>query len=125
MKQWAVKDLLPHVTKENLSNRDFQRGLAIFRGAQCHTCHRIGSTGGTLGPNLTAVAGRYTSHDVLEAIIEPNKVIADPYRTTLFLMNDGQQMSGQIVDLGSPGGAQATCDCDHCRSATQFRSTET
>jgi putative heme-binding domain-containing protein len=100
VKEWKVADLLPHATKENLKERDVDRGRVIFRGARCHTCHRIGSTGGTLGPNLTSVAGRYAARDVLEALIEPNKVIADPYRTTLFVMNDGKQIAGQIVDLG-------------------------
>lgn len=101
VREWSVPDLLPHIGKENLRDRGIARGGAIFRGARCHTCHRIGSTGGTLGPNLTAVAGRYTARDVLEAIVEPSKVIADPYRTTLFVMKDGRQISGQIVDLGS------------------------
>jgi len=100
VKEWVTADLLPHVTEENLENRDLQRGCAIFRKARCHTCHRIGSSGGTLGPNLTAVGGRFRPRDVLEAIIEPNKVVADSYRTTLFLMNDGRQIAGQIVDLG-------------------------
>ena len=100
VKEWSLADLLTDVTQENLSGRDLQRGRAVYRGAQCYTCHRIGRTGGTLGPNLTAVAARYSSRDVLEAIIEPNKVVADPYRTTLFFMSDGRQISGQIVDLG-------------------------
>jgi putative heme-binding domain-containing protein len=45
------------------------------------------------------VAGRYKPRDVLESIVDPDKVIPDQYRTTVFVKTDGKQFTGQIVNL--------------------------
>ena len=99
VKKWTMEDLLPLVGTQRLQGRDLQKGRAVFRRAQCANCHRIGNSGGVLGPNLTGVAGRYNPRDVLESIVDPDKVIPDQYRTTVFVKTDGKQFTGQIVNL--------------------------
>ena len=52
-----------------------------------------------LGPQLNGLAGRYRPEEILESLVLPSKVISDQYRTTIFIKQDGTQVTGQIVDL--------------------------
>ena len=99
VKQWTVSELLPVVTSTALQNANRENGKVVFRVARCANCHRLGNTGGVLGPQLNGLAGRYRPEEILESLVLPSKVISDQYRTTIFIKQDGTQVTGQIVDL--------------------------
>ena len=99
VKQWTVSELLPVVTATALQNANRENGQVVFRVARCANCHRLGNTGGVLGPQLNGLAGRYRPEEILESLVLPSKVISDQYRTTIFIKQDGTQVTGQIVDL--------------------------
>lgn len=98
VKEWTFADLAPALAGVRLDVRHRQAGQAAFRKARCHTCHRVAGTGGVLGPSLNGLAGRYNRREILEAIVNPDKIISDQFRTTLFVLKDGRQLTGQIVD---------------------------
>jgi putative heme-binding domain-containing protein len=52
---------------------------------------------------LTGVAGRFNQHDLLEAIVEPSKVISDQYQATQFVLADGRTVTGRVVNLSDRG----------------------
>lgn len=52
--------------------------------------------GGAVGPDLTQLGTRFSNKDILEAIIEPSKVISDQYAATIFQMKDGSTVSGRL-----------------------------
>ncbi len=58
---------------------DLARGERLFRGLGCIQCHRVGSAGGSIGPDLTTAGSRFGRQDLLEAIIEPQKFVSDQY----------------------------------------------
>lgn len=99
VKQWTVDELVA-ATQEANENPDFVRGQRLFAEASCFKCHRVSGRGGTIGPDLTGVGRRFTVRDLLEAIVEPNKVISDQYRSTSFIMADGRTISGHIANMG-------------------------
>jgi putative heme-binding domain-containing protein len=55
------------------SGGDIGRGRLVFYGekAGCSGCHAIGSEGGRVGPDLTAIGSIRSAHDLLEAIVFP------------------------------------------------------
>ncbi len=55
----------------------------MFSAARCVVCHRYSGEGGATGPDLTQLAGRFGAKDMLEAIIEPSKVISDQYKASV------------------------------------------
>jgi len=65
---------------------------------QCAVCHRLGNDGGSVGPDLTGVAGRFNRHDILENILLPSKVISDRYQSFTITKRDGEDFSGFITD---------------------------
>lgn len=82
-----------------LKGRDFDRGRALFSAANCYGCHRFGNEGGSVGPDLTGLSGRFSPRDILESVLEPSKVISDQYAAVQVVTTDGKVVVGRIVNL--------------------------
>jgi putative heme-binding domain-containing protein len=99
IKQWKLDDLAP-ILEKGLTKRDFNRGRTLFAEANCFSCHRYDNEGGSQAPDLTSLAGRYSSRDVLEKVIDPNKWISDQYGAVIITTDDGKRVTGRIVNYG-------------------------
>lgn len=97
VKLWTLDDLLP-VSAKDLEDRDTVNGRQAFTAAGCFACHRVNGEGGGIGPDLSAAMRRFSMRDMLEAIIEPSKVISDQYAYTAIQKTDGSQLYGKIVN---------------------------
>src|SRR5262249_55720743 len=64
VQKWTLDDLAPAVEKQ-MAGRDFDRGRRLFGEAKCFACHRFDNDGGSSGPDLSALAGRYSVRDLL------------------------------------------------------------
>ncbi len=97
VKQWEMADLLPDLERA-VTGRNWARGQQAFVDAQCLACHKMGNEGGGLGPDLTAVAARFTRRDVLDSMIDPSKVVSEQFMNTTFVLKNGDDVSGRLVD---------------------------
>jgi putative heme-binding domain-containing protein len=77
--------------------RDFDQGKRSFAAARCIVCHRFGNDGGSTGPDLTQAAGRFQVRDLVEAIVDPSKVVSDQYRSNTVQTASGRVVTGRIV----------------------------
>lgn len=71
---------------------DVVKGQQVFT-QHCAVCHRVGSTGGNIGPSLDGVA----AHDVnrlVEDILDPNRNVDPAFRLTTVTTTAGQTLSG-------------------------------
>jgi putative heme-binding domain-containing protein len=98
VKEWTLEELLP-IVERGLEGRDFDRGRSLFAAAQCFSCHRYAGEGGAFGPDLSGVAGRFGPRDLLESLVEPNKTISDQYAAVTIVTDNGQVVTGRIVNL--------------------------
>jgi putative heme-binding domain-containing protein len=98
VQKWKVDDLVADVDAK-LEHRDFEKGRALFSAANCFKCHRVKLEGGSTGPDLSSVAGRFSNRNLLESIIEPSKVISDQYEKMQFQMLDGRVIEGRVINL--------------------------
>ena len=98
VKAWTVEDLAPEA-EAGLTKRDFDRGRELFAAASCFSCHRYDNEGGSVGPDLTSVAGRFGPRDLLESIVMPSKTVSDQYAAITVATSDGQVVTGRIVNL--------------------------
>ena len=96
-KAWTIADLTPDLPQA-AKGRNFARGKEIFASVQCAQCHHFGKDGGNVGPDLSAVGNRFNAHDLLEAIVEPSKVISEQYASVVITMKDGGVFSGLIAE---------------------------
>jgi putative heme-binding domain-containing protein len=88
-----LADLLPSARV----SADASMGSRLFVDAGCAQCHRFGSTGGVIGPDLTAVASRFDRRALLESMVEPSKVVAEVYRTTTIITRSGEIFEGRVL----------------------------
>lgn len=94
--EWTREQLLS-LTEAGLSGRDFENGRRAFSAARCVVCHRFNGEGGAVGPELTAAIARFALKDVVEAIVEPSKVVPDKYRSSHVETIDGQVITGRVL----------------------------
>ncbi len=94
---WTVDEVVK-LAETGLEGRDKKKGENMFRASLCAACHRFGALGGSQGPDLSNLTGRFTVRDLAESIIEPNKVISDQYGFHEFTMNDGKTLVGKILE---------------------------
>ena len=76
---------------------DVGRGRMLFftrSSLSCVRCHKVGQTGGDVGPNLSALGSQKPRDYMLEAIVAPNTVIAQGFETVVILDDNGNTFSG-------------------------------
>ena len=79
--------------------RDLKRGHELFVQA-CATCHRIGTEGHEVGPDLLGQLG-LAEEGLLKDVLMPNERIRPGYETTLVQMGDGSVITGILKDDGA------------------------
>ena len=96
-KNWRIENSLPIIEK-GLTDRDFDNGKAMFAATTCKMCHGMKGEGGAIGPDLTQLYTRFSSKDMLEAIIEPNKTVSDQYAATYYSLKNGSSIVGRLIN---------------------------
>lgn len=96
-RRWKVESAAKLID-EGLSGRDFKNGKAMFAATTCKNCHTMRGEGGIIGPDLTQLGTRFSSKDMLEAIIDPNKVVSDQYAASQISLKDGNSLVGRLVN---------------------------
>ena len=97
VREWKTADILPELDKVG-RGRSFSNGRDAFAAAQCLQCHRFGNEGGAVGPDITAVASRFSRKDILEATVEPSKVVSEQYQNITVTKKDGDDVTGRLVE---------------------------
>lgn len=58
----------------------------------CASCHDLEDSEADVGPKLNDLAGRMSRGEVMEAILEPNNIIAEGYEPDFMPLDLGEQM---------------------------------
>jgi quinoprotein glucose dehydrogenase len=90
--------------REVLAGGNAQRGRSVFTEkaeTECLRCHkaRLWSgeiPGGDVGPELTGIGARQDRRYLLEAIVDPNKQIAQGFESVVLATSDGQVITGVL-----------------------------
>ena len=98
--KWKFDELLRQLDSTK-GQGDLQRGRKIFEKANCQKCHKFGSIGEGIGPDLTTLRSRFKRADVLESLIYPSKVVSDQYRGSTILTKQGQILTGLTAIQGN------------------------
>ena len=96
VREWKMEDILPAL-EEVGHGRSYANGRAAFSASQCVTCHRFGNEGGSVGPDLTAVAARLSRREMLASVLKPSETVPEQYRTSTITRKDGEELIGRIV----------------------------
>lgn len=74
-------------------------GVAVIGEHGCASCHDLEGSGADLGPSLYGIGKRMDRATVMEAIIDPNVVIADGYDADFMPADFGEEMRGSELLL--------------------------
>jgi len=86
--------------KGTLPLGDAARGKAAFEGkGQCLNCHRVGTRGSRLGPDLTDIGGLRRSVQLEHALLEPEKTPPPEYRSVHVVTKNGAEYTGRLLNL--------------------------
>ncbi|SOE19506.1 putative heme-binding domain-containing protein [Spirosomataceae bacterium TFI 002] len=96
-KNWNMKSAMPLFEAE-LTGRDFKRGKAMYTATTCNRCHGMQGEGGNVGPDLTRLGTRFTTKDMLQAILDPNATISDQYAAEQIQLKNGESIVGRVVN---------------------------
>jgi putative heme-binding domain-containing protein len=96
-RRWTVEEALP-IVEQKSRKPDFEQGKLMYAAGRCSSCHTMRGEGGNIGPDLTQLGTRFSAKDMLESIIEPNKVVSDQYAATVLTMNDGSSILGRVTN---------------------------
>ncbi|MEI6239163.1 MAG: c-type cytochrome [Planctomycetia bacterium] len=120
VKTWTIDDFTTVLTTDWRTGRDLNHGQRVFSAAQCVRCHAFRGDGGLAGPDLTAAGGRYSPRDLLDNTLHPSKVINEQYAMTVYVMEDGRQIIGRIVNMVGDTIMVATDPVDPGGSEVRF-----
>lgn len=97
VQNWKMDDITPSLDQVS-KGRNYARGKEAYAAAQCVACHQFNGAGGAVGPDLTAIASRFTRADILSSILEPSKVVSEQYENTSFLLKNDDDVTGRVVE---------------------------
>ncbi len=88
------------LAEEARRSGDATRGAAIFhsRVLACSTCHRLGETTQSIGPDLARKDVPLSDPEIVEAVLLPSKRIAKEYVTVQVTNSAGQVITGTVAE---------------------------
>lgn len=102
-----------------------EKGKAVY-ASYCSSCHRVGSEGPSIGPDLTTIGGKYGKSGMVDAIVYPSAGISFGYETWLITRKDGTtvfgflQGDGRQVTMRDMAGKMITIPSADIVSRKQF-----
>ena len=94
-KNWQADDIADLVAG-GFAGRKKKSGRNLFHAVGCASCHYFQGEGGFGGPDLTSLKNKFRASDILEAMIDPNKVISDQYSGQVLTKKDGSALFGVV-----------------------------
>lgn len=72
------------------------KGKAIYHSASmgCAACHKIGDSGGIMGPDLSAVGSGVSAERIVTEVLWPARQVKDGYSLTRLTLKDGSVLQG-------------------------------
>jgi putative heme-binding domain-containing protein len=98
-RKWTTAEAVTELG-DKLSKRNYQRGRNLFHATSCAKCHRLAGEGGAIGPDLSTAGKKFSMTDLVDAIVDPSRVISDQYGSHQILTVDGEVLIGRAVQVG-------------------------
>ena len=64
--------------------------------SQCAKCHRVGPSGGQVGPDLSHVGKKLSPSQLFESLVDPSRIIEPKYQSHTVLLTDGKVITGLL-----------------------------
>ncbi len=86
--------------QRSLPDGDAARGKLVFEGkGECLKCHRVGTHGSRLGPDLTDIGGLRRAVQLERALLDAVRDPSPEYRSVRVIAKDGKEYKGRLLNL--------------------------
>ena len=87
----------------------------------CAACHKIGDSGGIIGPDLSAVGSGVPGERIVTEVLWPTRQVKDGFSLTLLTLKDGSVLQGYLIRLrGEPVADEGFTSSINGKPASQF-----
>jgi putative heme-binding domain-containing protein len=76
---------------------DVATGQRLFTAQGCVACHAVDPKAEQKGPFLGAAGAKFPREYLIESVLDPNKVVAQGFQTTMLKLKDGSAKMGFIT----------------------------
>ena len=76
---------------------DAKAGERLYTSQGCIACHSVDPQAEQKGPYLGAAGAKFTRDYLIDSILDPNKVVAQGFQTTVITMKDGATHMGFVT----------------------------
>ncbi len=88
------REYLEYAVRQNGDALEGQRLFNDLHGLACISCHRVGNTGISIGPDLSSVGSQFSRHELSESILFPSKAVREGYQAVEIETKDDESFSG-------------------------------
>jgi putative heme-binding domain-containing protein len=92
-------ELVTKLLAESKEHGNAGRGVMVFANAKsaCLSCHKFGNHGGTVGPPLKEIGKQRKPHEIIEAVLWPQRHVKPEFKANLIVTSEGRSIRGYIV----------------------------
>lgn len=92
----AESALVAKLIAEAKASGNVRQGAVVFHSAQfaCISCHKVGKTGGMVGPELSLVSKCLTPEQIVESLLWPKRQVKDEFKALAITTTDGKVYQG-------------------------------
>ncbi len=94
--RWDFDQLVDYLDSDAGKFGDPIHGRAMFTKAKCAQCHQFAGYGDSIGPDLSAIARRFSRREIVESVLYPAHVVSDQYASKKVLTLDGRVLIGMV-----------------------------
>ncbi len=88
----AITDL----AKSAAENGNPAHGAVLYAAptSACISCHKVGQYGGAVGPELSLIGSKQSTEQIVESLLWPRALVAEPFKAIAVLTVDGDVIRG-------------------------------
>ena len=87
------------IDRANVKTGDVARGRAVFDGkGNCSSCHRVGTRGSRVGPNLTDIGSLRSPASLQRSLVDPTSQMMPINRPVRAVKKDGTVITGRRLN---------------------------
>ena len=94
---WKMAAFVKRIGSQGLAEKapgDPQAGRAVYARSGCAACHRIGTEGNDVGPDMTDIGRRRGVRFLEESLLQPEAFVPPTYRAIQVVLKSGTTVSG-------------------------------
>ncbi len=103
LSRWDFDQLVAVLNSNDSTDADPHMGAEIFASQACASCHTVGDSGESVGPDLTNISRRFTRREIVESILYPSHIVGRDFACKKVVTLQGDVYIGMVTEQRDGG----------------------